>query len=211
VRISSRPRVEAGIIGTGGVVTKKDEAAAAKVASRLARAQAEGLLVRVRRTLPDADVLDGFVVDVGPQWLALARLSDRIELDGWSLLRLADVRSVKLEPDADCFEVRALRARGQWPPAAPGVPLDDTAAAVLAAGAAHPLVAVHRELDRPDVAWVGAVRGVRGATLFLLEVGVQADWSRKPRAYDLDDITRVDFGGGYEEALALVAGKAPDA
>lgn len=96
---------------------KKKRAAAEKVAARLARAQAEGLLVRVRRSLPDADVLDGFVVAVGTEWLALARLSDRIELDGWTLLRSADVRAVKLEPDPDCFEIRALRARGQWPPA----------------------------------------------------------------------------------------------
>lgn len=192
-------------------MSKRHKAVGAKVASRLSRAQAEGLLVRVRRTLPDADVLDGFVVGVGSEWLALARLSDRIELDGWSLLRLDDVRSVKLEPDADCFEVRALRARGQWPPTDPGVPLDDAAAAVLAVGAAYPLVAVHRELDRPDVAWVGAVRGVKGTTLSLLEVGVQADWRRKVRSYDLDDVTRLDFGGGYEEALALVAGEAPDA
>jgi hypothetical protein len=189
---------------------KKDKAAAGKVAARLARAQAEGLLVRVRRTLPDADVVDGFVVGVGAEWLALAWLSDRIELDGWSLLRVADVRSVKIEPDEECFEIRALRARGQWPPTDPGVPLDDTAAAVLAIGASWPLVAVHRELDRPDEAWVGAVRGVKGSTLTLLEVGVQADWGRKTRSYDLDDLTRLDFGGGYEQALALVAGEAPD-
>ena len=189
---------------------KKKRAAAEKAAARLARAQAEGLLVRVRRSLPDADVLDGFVVAVRTEWLALARLSDRIELDGWTLLRSADVRAVKLEPDPDCFEIRALRARGQWPPADPGVPLDDTAGAVLAAGASQRLVALHRELDRPDVAWIGAVLGVEASTLSLLEVGVRADWASQPRRFDLDDVTRVDFGGGYEEALALVAGPAPE-
>lgn len=191
-------------------MTKKERAAAAKTAERLERALADRLLVRVRRSIPDADVLDGFVVGIGRKWVALARLSDRVELDGWTLLRLSDVHSVKITPDPECFAIRALRLREQWPPPAVEVDLDDDAGAVEGAAGSRPMVAVRCEWDRSDVCWIGSVRSVKGSTLSLLEVGVEAEWASKARRFDLDDITRLDFGGGYEEALALVAGPAPE-
>jgi len=71
------------------------------------------------------------------------------------------------------------------------------------------MVSAFCELDRPDACWIGAVRELKGQTLSLLEVNNAGVWQRKARAFDLDDVTRVDFGGGYEEALHLVAGPAP--
>jgi hypothetical protein len=71
------------------------------------------------------------------------------------------------------------------------------------------MLSVHCELDRPDVCWVGAVRRLEGKTLWLLEVTTQATWARTESSFDLDDVTRLDIGGGYEEALHLVAGAPP--
>jgi len=34
-------------------------------------------------------------------------------------------------------------------------------------------------------------------------------WDKEPTKHLLSEITRVDFGGGYEEALHLVGGPAP--
>lgn len=45
--------------------------------------------------------------------------------------------------------------------------------------------------------------------LHLLEVNTRGGWARKPRTFDTADVTRIDFGGGYEEALSLVAGSPP--
>ena len=44
----------------------------------------------------------------------------------------------------------------------------------------------------------------------LLEINPDASWDAEPREYRLRDITRVDFGGDYEDALHLVGGW-PDA
>lgn len=42
----------------------------------------------------------------------------------------------------------------------------------------------------------------------LLEIGPGASWDDQPNEYKLRDITRIDFGGDYEQALHLVGGAA---
>jgi hypothetical protein len=40
----------------------------------------------------------------------------------------------------------------------------------------------------------------------LLEIGPDAKWEDKPKEYRVTEITRVNFGGDYENALHLVGG-----
>ena len=47
---------------------------------------------------------------------------------------------------------------------------------------------------------------VKGKVLRFLEIDPDAVWEQKPTKINLSDITRVDFGGQYEEALHLVGG-----
>jgi hypothetical protein len=180
------------------------------VLARLEHAQAEQLLVHVRRWIPDADRLEGFVVGIGSEWVALQHLSDRIAFDGWRLIRRKDIQAVTIDPDADCFEIRALRAREMWPPSAPPLDLDDVLGAVGSASkAAKTMVSVFDEFDRPEVCWIGAVVSVNQNRLRLLEVDTRGGWARKTRTFDPADVTRLEMGGGYEEALLLVAGPPP--
>jgi hypothetical protein len=180
------------------------------IRSRLADAHQRQALVRVRRWIADSDQREGFVVAVNRRWFLLATLSDRITLDGWSALRVKDVQAVTVYPEEDCFEVKALQARGQWPPStAEALDMAELPDLLRSAPAVAPLLGVFREFERPDVCWIGAPLDVSDSVLSLLEVNVAGGWARKPRRFDLDDITRVDLGGGYEEALALVAGPPP--
>ncbi len=179
------------------------------VLTRLALAQQNQLLVTVRRWIPDADRLEGFVVGLGQRWVALQGLSDRIALDGWHLLRVKDIQAVSIDPDPDCFEVKALKARSLWPPSAPELALDDVVSAVESASTATAMVSVFDEFDRPGACWIGEVTSLDDAKLRLLEVNTRGGWARKPRTFDPADVTRIDFGGGYEEALRLVAGSPP--
>lgn len=146
---------------------------------------------------------------MGATWLAMQPLSDRIAFDGWRLARLKDVQAVSIDPDPDRFEIKALKARGLWPPTVPDVTLDDVVGALETAAAAAPLVTVHDEFDRPDVCWVGAVQSVDATKLRLLKVDPDGDWGRRASTFHPEDITRIEFGGGYEEALHLVAGPPP--
>jgi hypothetical protein len=176
--------------------------------ARLSRAQQNQLLETVRRWIPDADRLEGFVVGIGQKWVALQRLSDRIAFDGWQLIRVKDIQAVSVDPDPDCFEVKALKARSLWPPSAPDLALDDVVSAVDSASGPTAMVSVFDEFDRPEVCWIGEVTSLGDSKLHLLEVNTRG-WARKARTFDPADITRIDFGGGYEEALRLVAGSPP--
>lgn len=179
------------------------------VLSRLVRAQQGQLLVSVRRWIPDADRLEGFVVGISRKWVALQRVSDRIEFDGWNLIRMKDIQAVSIDPDPECFEVKALKARSLWPPSAPELSLDDVGRAVESAASATAMVSVFDEFSRPDVCWIGDVTSLDDSKLHLREVNTRGGWARKPRTFDPADVTRIDFGGGYEEALRLVAGPPP--
>ncbi|WP_019136883.1 hypothetical protein [Cellulomonas massiliensis] len=194
-------------MGRPGTTTEQSKRE--RLRARLERARDEQLFVRIRRRPSDVDAVDGFVVGIGSRWVAVVRLSEALELNGWSLLRVDDIRSVRIEPDHAAFEIKALQARGQWPPPSADVRLDDDVEALRDAAAQSPLVTILRERDKPDVCWIGVVRKIRGSTLSLLTVDNRAAWDRRPTRYDLDDVTRVDWGGGYEHTLHLVAGPAP--
>ena len=55
--------------------------------------------------------------------------------------------------------------------------------------------------------WIGRVQGVNRARVSLLEMSPDASWEDNPEEYRIKEITRVNFGGDYENALHLVAGE----
>lgn len=180
------------------------------VLTRLAYAQDHQLPIHVRRWIPGADRLDGFVVGIGKKWVVIQRVMLRCDFDGWQLFRLKDVQAVSMDPDPECFEVRALKTRTLWPPSAPELSLDDAVGVIETVSSSSTMVSVYDEFDNPDVLWVGAVASVDESRLRLLEVDHSGEWGRKPRSFDPADVTRLDFGGRYEEALSLAAGPLPD-
>ena len=179
-----------------------------KVLERLRSAQEELALVRLDRG-DDLDLLDGYVVAVGTEWVLLAVLDDAIVLDGHTALRLADVRRVGRRSNGDMVQ-QALTLREQWPPAPPAEALDlDSARGLLTSLMEQPAITVHPELDDPTVCFVGAPAGLGDRSLRLVEVSPRGVWDSGSTKYRVDDITRVDIGGRYEQALLSVAGPVP--
>ncbi len=79
---------------------------------------------------------------------------------------------------------------------------------LLTANRAFPLVTIHREKVDRSACWIGRVVDVGKARVTLLEIGPDATWDDRLETYRLSEITRVDFGGDYEDALHLIgAGK----
>jgi hypothetical protein len=48
---------------------------------------------------------------------------------------------------------------------------------------------------------------LRKGRVTLLEIGPDATWDGRLESYQLSEITRVDFGGDYEDALHLIGGR----
>ncbi|MEV4344605.1 hypothetical protein AB0J83_09030 [Actinoplanes sp. NPDC049596] len=176
------------------------------MAFRLDRALRERRLVRVRRGIDRADKLEGYVVARADEWVLMAVVDDGIRLDGFAALRFADVVAVKARP-ADGFVGKALALQGTWPPAAPpDVDLTDVRKLIASVAEQFPLIALHLEKNLPDMCFIGRFVGFRKRTAGILEVSPQATWNREPTKWPLRKISRIDFGGAYENALHTVAG-----
>jgi hypothetical protein len=174
---------------------------------RLREAARAGTLVRFS-TRFEKPLIHGYILDVGPRFFLLALVSDRIWFDGFECFRVGDVRGFKPHPRA-VFVEAALKQRHERRPKAPRVDMANIAGLLLSAARAFPLVAIHRERINPDVCHIGSVVRVDRGSVLLLEINPDATWDQKPTEYRLNEITRVNFGGDYENALTLVGGVLP--
>jgi hypothetical protein len=72
------------------------------------------------------------------------------------------------------------------------------------------VVTIHRENVDPDICQIGRVVAVDKDKVRLLEINPDASWDSRPLVYRTREITRIDFGGSYEDALMLVGGPPPE-
>ncbi|GLW54491.1 hypothetical protein [Kitasatospora phosalacinea] len=178
------------------------------VPRKLDRAVRTGHLVRLHRSLPGADPVEGFVVATNPAWTLLAPCRD-VLLDGFTAVRTPDVARVKRVGDEGSLTVRALRRRGQWPVQEPGVSCGDLRELLVAASARYGLVVLEFEHRDPGASWIGSVLGLGRRTVRLREVDTRARWHDGPSKFRLAEITRVSFAGRYDQALLEFAGPRP--
>src|SRR6266849_8932483 len=153
----------------------------------------------------EAFPIRGYVLDVGPRFFLIALVSDRIWFDGFECFRLGDVSAVMADPYTH-FAESALRKRRERMPKKPRVSVASIEELLLTAGRAFPLVTIHREQVDRSLCWIGRILGVERGSVSMLEINPDASWDDKPSTYRLSEISRVNFGGDYENALHLVAG-----
>jgi hypothetical protein len=161
-------------------------------------------LVRFSRRFEESPVC-GYVLEVGPKFFLLAVVSDRIWFDGFECFRISDISNLRPDPYA-AFAEAALKKRGERVPKKPRLSLARTEDLLLSAGRSFPLVTIHREQVDPKVCWIGRVGRVDRGRVSLLEINPDASWDAQPTDYRVSEITRVNFGGDYENALHLVGG-----
>jgi len=173
---------------------------------RLAAALRDKKLVKFTRPFEEATV-SGYVLDVGPRWLLLALVGDGIRFNGFQCIRLSDVRELQAPHPHAAFAEAAMKKRGERLPRKPRVSVASIEELLVSVNRSFPLVTIHREKVDRDVCEIGRVMRVQNGWLSLLEINPDASWDAQANQYRLRDITRVDFGGDYEEALHLVGGR----
>jgi hypothetical protein len=161
-------------------------------------------LVRLRRSV-ERGWVGGYVASVGPEWFVMCVVADLILFNGFQAFRFKEVESVEAPAPYSGFVERALRLRRQTRPADPAIDLADVATVLSSASAAFPLISIHQEIADPEVCFIGAVEEIARGTLVLKTISPDAAWNEERERFPLRDITRVDFGGLYEEALRLAA------
>lgn len=165
-------------------------------------------LVLVDRSPEIEDRMRGYIVGVSDLFVMLHALDpDFVSLNGYIVLRAEDIQGYRVIDDNEFFLKRALQLKGIKPISQPEIDLSSFSALLSSANARFPLVCIQREIidvadDEP--CFIGRVQKLTDKAVILEEISPAAKWEGT-RRYNFKDITRVDFGGGYEEALALVA------
>jgi len=165
-------------------------------------------LIRFWRPFEEGSV-HGYVLAAGPQWFLLALVGDGIRFNGFQCFRRRDVRNLQMPHSHVRFVEAALRKRGERVPRRPRVNVLSLEGLLRSANRLFPLVTIHREQVDPGACWIGRVRDVDKKRVAMLEIDPDACWHHAPTDYRLSEITRVDFGGDYEDALSIVGGSPP--
>lgn len=163
-------------------------------------------LVKFNREPLDDSNLYGFVLACSDTLTLLHCLDKQtFTLNGYSVIRNDDVSLYAVYDRPDYyFESRALRVKGIEPKMPPEISVTNLPDLLTSVDKYYPLTTLYRELINPDACIIGRVLDMAPKTFTLFEVDDCAEWIG-PRRYRFADITRIDFGGGYEEALSLVA------
>ncbi len=175
----------------------------------LEEARADARVVTIDRERFEEEDELGYVVAVGETLFMMLLIVDGSRFNGFSVLPIEDVSHIELpHPHAEFVE-SALRLRGEEVESAPEIDLSSMASAVRTAGRLAPLVTVHTEATDQGICQIGSIRGVDETNVRLITIDPDADWDDEIATIPLADVTRLDFGGGYEEALLLVGGPCP--
>ncbi|MCZ2722774.1 hypothetical protein O1D97_14425 [Marinomonas sp. 15G1-11] len=171
----------------------------------LEKARTRNNLVRIfREDLDGPDGWsDGFVVAANEEMVILQLLDESIRLNGYQVLFLEDISDFVHPAPFNDFQKRVLELRGEEVEFL-NIELGDLGQLLLDISEEYGLVTLHREESESDSCEIGRVLKVDAVTFELEEIGSDARWFDDTYEYDLYDITRIEFGGAYEDALLLV-------
>jgi hypothetical protein len=170
----------------------------------LLRAQRSNRLIVFRDRFEDQRVR-GYVAAVGPVFFSLAVEENAARFNGFSCYRIADVRALAPQRYAE-FTEAALRKRGVRIPKWRRIDISSLGALLVSANRQFPLITVHRERVLPGCCDIGRVTELGRHHVSMLLIDPGAVWDEQPERIMLNQITRVDFGGEYEESLHMIGG-----
>lgn len=169
----------------------------------LKSAAAGRAIVRVVRTVA-ADTIDGYVNKVSADLCLLQPVRDRIDFDGFDIVRVADISAVLTSPKAGYYAT-ALRLKGLHPASTHPIQIGSVRE-VLKSGCRHtPLLVIHREVVAANECEIGRPHTVTGGKYRLEWMNSLGQFEQDDEVYKVADVTRIQFEGEYERTLALVA------
>jgi len=165
----------------------------------LMEALTDNKLVVLHRKSVDDNRMHGYVVGLSDAWVLLHLIDGSVVIpNGYKALRLADVSNFKVDED---FVDEYLRLRGMYSSKVPQIELKDLHSLLLSISKNYPLFMIECERVEPGIGFVGQIEKLTKRSLFLEKIESTARWIGTEE-FKLKDITSVDFGDGYVEALA---------
>ncbi len=165
----------------------------------LAEALDENKLVVLYRKGIDDNRIDGYVVGLSDAWVLLHLIDGSVVIpNGYKAVRVADIS--RFQVDAG-FVDEYLRLRGMHSTKMPQIELKDLASLLLSVSKHYPLFMIECERVEPGIGFVGQIEKLTKRSLLLKKINSKARWINTEE-FKMKNITSVDFGDGYVEALA---------
>jgi hypothetical protein len=162
-------------------------------------------LFEVRSAIKSAGRTMGFIVGFSDDLILFHVLgTDTFRLNGYTAIRTKDVKDYRDFNKDKFWQNRAARQILPVRPA--GISLTSVPELLASISKRYPLITIHPERTRPGTCYIGPILSMTEATFTIDNLDCNAEWTG-PRRLKFSDVTRIDFGGGYEEALALTAPK----
>ncbi len=175
-----------------------------KFKALLRRCQERKYLVELDRRPRINERIVGFVLDFNDSLVLLHLLEwNTFTLNGYIVIREQDINRQKVFDKKGCWQSKAVRAN-RLKPIDPGISISSIEEAIKSACKKFPVITVEKELIVGDACWIGTPAEFTAKTITIYDLNTSAEWSGKSK-FNLKDITRLAFGGGYETALALSA------
>lgn len=178
-----------------------------KLQKRLARSIDSRRIVEISRSSVTDWAALGIPVKQSAEFLCMLNVDEHYTFNGFSLLRLEDIDCISMWKERQEMVQYVLARRHleipamHFPIADPEVKLPHILALVQNT---YPLVTIHREGIDDSVCYVGTIAALKKKSFVLNLLGTAAEWEGT-RKFRYSDVTRVDFGGKYEDALWLYA------
>ncbi len=168
----------------------------------LAELVGRDVMVHLNRKPIDNFSLDGFVVGISDKLLCLHVVDGKtLMLNGYSIVRLSDIRSYHVDETA--FINRALRLLGRIPAASEGIDLTGWRASLSSVQSRYSLVSISTEKDALRCLFIGRLVKISKHSVVIEAVDVSGNWEGQQK-FAYKDITMLDLGDGYVSALAAV-------
>jgi hypothetical protein len=179
-----------------------------KVRRRLVKSLSDGRIATVVRDAFEINMTDGFVIALTDDWLVMHALDDGVYLDDIVILRLRDVSRVWFRDD-DAYHHRAIAGLGRR--AATFECEDSPSASQLlsATSARADIFAIHLEGLDGEPMFIGRLVDLRKKSFDFHYVGRDGVWANEVDRIKHRDITRIEVGGRYLEALNRFADPRP--
>jgi hypothetical protein len=169
------------------------------VGSRLTTAIKTRSIMRIHRSRIDKRTLEAFVLQWNDDWTLLQTVSDRIDLDGYDLVRTRDISKVEISPES-AFYQRSLIHRGQGfvkPLWISLLPLPDM---MLSICRLYDAVMIERENVAASPV-VGFIQKLADDVFCIRRLLSNATWKADRYRYKYVDVTRLTFGRARETLL----------
>ena len=149
--------------------------------------------------------LAGFVMHITDDMILLHGLEkDGFRLNGYYVVCQKMVGRYRVFSKPEYWQFRAIEHFRIKPKQPRGISLQSLPILLRSIAENYPLITIHREKIDSEVCFIGRLKNMAGTSFTLEDLDCNAEWSG-PRRIKFNDVTRVDFGGGYESALAATA------